>query len=565
MVLALAIGIFLSANVLFTILGGGTIVSFYQYAGQPSESGCTPAWWDSNKMSSSNTVILGDYKFDITKYNRRASISCKACSGTPTGEFDEYGCTVYNQTVPVYVNTYVKEVCYNTGGCYSIAGPGVHFNAETGYSSYYGGPICDFNRPENILNGYGTYWYHCVKVQTGTKVVECKGVDVVTTWSTSYTANIYKNDVLIETIGKVFYDSASTQYGSYTWEDDEIRVQFGSQSWYENSNHYSMLSRYDLKLPETAFSFEIRPPTQSVYIKGESAIIEVSVFNMYMNNIITDITTTICQPVWHGQSCEDLTQRHTLPLGETIIQYEIPTDFVVEKIDATPKITVYFDMNSMAISGVNIEPSKVIMDLDTMQTCSQQLLGRTTLTNVDLCRGYIPLGSVLGDTKLIQVAPKPLYMEMDGGICVDTDYKPSYNDAYCVLKGITDLTCVQLGCPSIEGHEYACTSAGICAETVYVTVWGTCPEGTTPTTTSEGEKICIKTEIAEVILQCDMSTIPPAICEGITAVCVDNLWVFEGKCIAQPTVPSHLSLWDQIKTWLNWDKFWLTVMGKLGY
>lgn len=557
-IITLILGLHFSG--MFTILGGGTISNFIQYDGMPTSGGSYLSWWD-NSIKSSNIVILSNYKFVTQKYNRYATVTCKYCTGIATGIFDEYGCEIYNQTVPIYSKQYVREVCYTSGGCKGMD----TYNVQlwTGHNYYTGHSVCLDNKPEDVHSPYGYYYSYCKTIQTGTQLVDCKGVNTVLNWGPSYTIDIYKDNLLIESKGHVFSESASDLTNVYRYEDEEIRIVIKDSYWYEYYVFKSMQNQYTLKLPENAFEFEVSMPKTSIFLKGQPAIIDVSVKNLYLDNIIVDITTTVCQPTWHGDFCHDLTKQESLPLGETIIQFEIPTHFVTEKLEATPKITVYFDMNKMALSGININPNIVIMDLDTMTTCSQHLSGRTTITDVGLCKGYIPLGSVSGDTKTIQVAPKPLYTDMVGGICVDSDYEPSYNNAYCVLKEVKDLTCVHLGCPTVEGHEYACTSAGICAETVFVTVWGTCPEGTTPTTTTEGEKICIKTEIAEVILQCDMNTIPPAICEGITAVCVDNLWVFEGKCIAKPDIPSSLSLWDKFK--LKWDTFWLTIMDKLGY
>jgi len=85
------------------------------------------------------------------------------------------------------------------------------------------------------------------------------------------------------------------------------------------------------------------------------------------------------------------------------------------------------------------------------------------------------------------------------------------DETFCIRDDIADLSCMQIGCPIIEGldNDYFCTSAGICAEMVYkygCTSDADCePYGAVCVQSSVvNESFCIKTEIQEVI-----SDVPP--------------------------------------------------------
>jgi hypothetical protein len=94
---------------------------------------------------------------------------------------------------------------------------------------------------------------------------------------------------------------------------------------------------------------------------------------------------------------------------------------------------------------------------------------------------------------------------------------------------------MQIGCPIVPGHNYYCTSSGICAETIFIekqcTIDADCPTGTECDITSG---LCIEKVIFEKVIQCNSNSECIIPCPGITANCIDNKCSYQGSCI--PTI-----------------------------
>jgi hypothetical protein len=90
---------------------------------------------------------------------------------------------------------------------------------------------------------------------------------------------------------------------------------------------------------------------------------------------------------------------------------------------------------------------------------------------------------------------------------------------------------MQLGCPVFNNYSYQCTSAGICAETVYqqrnCTNDTQCP---TDTKCDVGSGLCINTVIYNEILQCVTASDCANPCVGKTISCDVGKCTYAGEC-----------------------------------
>lgn len=130
----------------------------------------------------------------------------------------------------------------------------------------------------------------------------------------------------------------------------------------------------------------------------------------------------------------------------------------------------------------------------------------------DLDERYkIHYGTELNHNFLIN--PRPLWIDKSncGQNCQEcTDYTISTNGNYCIQDDLSTITCLQTGCPFVEGHEYMCMSSGYCAELIYKYI----------NQTVEVEKeifVEVEKEV-KVLEQCQTDVQ----CEAIGGVCLTN-------------------------------------------
>ena len=74
-------------------------------------------------------------------------------------------------------------------------------------------------------------------------------------------------------------------------------------------------------------------------------------------------------------------------------------------------------------------------------------------------------------TIVLLINPRPLWLEKTtcGDNCVGCPgYIVGANKEYCVDNEVQDISCAQIGCPVLEGHDYQCMSSGYCSEFVQV-------------------------------------------------------------------------------------------------
>jgi hypothetical protein len=442
-------------------------------------------------QSTGDTAIIGKYKIVMAKadsYNK--PLGCKTqseCGGTDSGSKDSDGCSIYSipaTTAQATATCNSAHPLWNGGSCeYCIDRPTQRY-ASVGWSCAYS---------------------YTVSAST------CGGMKTAFTYECVYNAKVYYNNALIETIptGTVGLTSDIINRGYLNGAistTPELQIVFNNQHGYTNNVCRWIQNTIQIK-PVENIEVNVATP-QAQYFQGQQVNVDVQVINNGSNTLTGTLDVAYEIPTGLSNPSTQLdTKEITINSGVNTFSYTIPTTESTERIKITPSLKIY--LPTTGLSGMSYDDGT----------------GAKAIT----AYAKLPYGSVTESSSTVMIVPKPLYMTPVDGSCF-AGYSINTIGNYCVRADIKSLTCYQIGCPKVEGHEYQCTSAGQCAETVYTTVWGNCPDGTTATTTDKGEQICIKTEIANVFLECSANSAKPAVCAGITATCTNNKWEFTGKC-----------------------------------
>lgn len=137
--------------------------------------------------------------------------------------------------------------------------------------------------------------------------------------------------------------------------------------------------------------------------------------------------------------------------------------------------------------------------------------------------------------KTIQIVPKPLFLPLEGNSCPE-GYEISRDQTYCVRDDISQLSCFQTGCPTINNVPYTCTSSGFCAETIFIP--GECTSDLMCSNLTGGQATkcdietgtCFNERIYNNFVQCDLPTDCITPCPGVTATCTENRCAYSGTC-----------------------------------
>ena len=114
-----------------------------------------------------------------------------------------------------------------------------------------------------------------------------------------------------------------------------------------------------------------------------------------------------------------------------------------------------------------------------------------------------------------------------------SDYQCQKESGLCIRSDIVEnkLTCMQVGCPIVEGHDYYCTSSGFCAETIFVPKKcqnsSECPDDFV---CQEESGLCIRTQIETFVKGCSSSDNCVIPCPGIKAECINSVCNYKGTC-----------------------------------
>lgn len=309
----------------------------------------------------------------------------------------------------------------------------------------------------------------------------------------------------------------------------------------QNYNTAYSWSEYQLNLGQDMFDVNITP-LKVQYLTGENITLDIKVNNKFgqiytqfcVNGAINTIFGLTSQKLCKGQML--------LSKGITDISFTLPISAVpTQEIQLTPSFDIWLD---------NSQVSGVIFDYASQgqawYACSgppcdhAENAHAIKVTKATVLPGSSGLGQYIGsaalETQNVILNPRPVYINKTGAC--PSGYTASADNVYCIDSSLKDLGCVQLGCPTITGHNYQCGSSGICSETIYVqkkcTVNSDCPSGDTCDSSSG---LCILTQIYNTIIQCSSASDCAKPCDGISISCTNNVCSYLGAC--SPTIVNN--------------------------
>ena len=173
----------------------------------------------------------------------------------------------------------------------------------------------------------------------------------------------------------------------------------------------------------------------------------IAINNSYMP-MKAKISTKYGMDIAFGLVSKTIDSIIDLKVGMNYIPINVPTKKVTDEIKLISHIELYIGSEQLSFNNIQIQQGKNFIDFKDY--------------------GELEIGEITSKEYIFRIHAKPLWTELTFlGDCQD-GYILSYNNKYCIRSDIKDLTCMQMGCPILSGHEYTCTSAGICAEVIYV-------------------------------------------------------------------------------------------------
>ena len=403
-VLAIAIILFMGNRYgLFTFGYTPSSASFVQYAGELHTQ--YASWWDDDRFNSDTTVEIGDYKFETIKYDQFLRGYCDS-TDAPV----QYCHVVNNGGTHLYTN-------------------GMQCDLLSNYTDEHGCEVKEYHCK------YYSWSNNCARYGAGSHTTSCNCLGQVPNvhhmptrdaesdyikggytesntdsgghinYGCSYVIKVYKNNELIDTIGHAT-GNAANMTGSSQRDYDYIHAEFGEQKWYNYHECNSILNRFTVKVPNDAFNISISTP-EEYYIQGDDAVSTIKIINNW-KPVTSRVAIKVCQPTFGSKHCEIYSQKKELVLGENNINYSVPTRHTAEKLEITPTVEVYLNLNTFNLNGLNVEACKVKND-NLNAYCDKSNIG-SGLIKVDKAKaeGYIlyNIGSVTTNTTIVKVYPK---------------------------------------------------------------------------------------------------------------------------------------------------------------
>lgn len=316
---------------------------------------------------------------------------------------------------------------------------------------------------------------------------------------------------------------------------------------------------YKVEYSENLIDINVSSSLKSSLVAGENITTEIIINNKLQQTLhgVLDIdfsTTTLI-----GDKLLSVSKDVVLSPGINTINYDLPSTKSINELKVEPTLTLKVLGDKFTNLNVIRNPAYVYR-VDCIDTGyepsirSSKVYGIISTTELNIFK--------ITDSQIISVAPNPLYLNKTGDVC-PSGYILNGEKTYCIRDDIKDLTCTIVGCPEIEGHDYQCTSAGICAETVFVSkkceLDTDCPEDTLCDVETG---LCIQSKIYEdlvkvkcltdndcpldyncensglcskdnstIMLQCIKSSDCMIPCEGVNAVCNQfGQCIYGGDC-----------------------------------
>lgn len=486
------------------------------------------AWVDSHPLplSFTDTAKLGDYTIKTyqaksgTKYGPPYCAG-NSCSGTPAGT-DSFGCQVFNgisgEQQICSKSCSGSLVCSADCNPYPSNGVNCRSQCSCGGGSYLGDPC---GPKINCFIGSGT--------ATGTVTTYCQlattcgGQKQDVLYSSSdqcwEKAEVFYQGNLIKTIDwdnqlqSAYFDKNNV----VTQANSRLNVYLLTGQQYIAGACKMVVNEFSYTFKTTDFIINLTTPNSQVF-KDQDVIVNIEIQNNYGETVDGQLAVKFEVPTTIGVASKIDIKNLSIAPGKSIQQFTIPTTQVTDKIIVTPTLDILSKGSNF--DGVN-------------GICYQQESTQYPTKEQSLAScAFVKLGTVNENPFTINIIPNPLYVPKPiGGTCPN-GYTQSLGDSsLCVRNDIKDLSCSQLGCPTIAGHTYQCTSSGFCAETVFqqakCLIDSNCPSGTKCEASSG---LCIKTEIYDNLIQCGTANDCITPCSGIVKSCVSNVCAYQGAC-----------------------------------
>ena len=273
-------------------------------------------------------------------------------------------------------------------------------------------------------------------------------------------------------------------------------------------------------------------PTESYLVfEGENKTLDFILNNQFVKDINGQIKATLYYDTPTGTQSTTLeTPKQKLSLGNNSFTLNLPTEStgtltlklqpIVYVQGATKILISSKDGFGAQMQTYLVSQNYTIIGLSYYDKDSA---GKTT---------EIPVAELPIVTKEYLINPQPIWLSANLGACPE-GYTYQFGSDLCIRDDILDnqLSCMQLGCPVVDEHEYSCSSAGICVETVYTqkncTADSDCPD---IAKCDVGSGLCIDEKIFNQILQCDTSSDCPNPCQGKSITCNQGNCEYDGEC-----------------------------------
>lgn len=311
---------------------------------------------------------------------------------------------------------------------------------------------------------------------------------------------------------------------------------------------------FKVKFSEDSFVINVSSPTQT-FVQGSNVTVYVDITNNLEKLVKSDTDIVFSTGTIFGDVLKTFNQKIDLNPGLNRLTFTFPATRPEDKINA--EVNAKISYSGSSLSGLN-EYRRGYTTYDCFNTNGQggceesSIFSNSQLLTEIKPENNINLGIAKSERFSLSISPKPLYLPIENNICL-LGYVKNRDNTFCVRDDISELSCFVLGCPNIEGTQYQCTSAGICAETVYISQSckydsetikllnetekqsvsnnQICPLGTT-CDISNG--FCIKSEIFNDLIQCNLATDCPNPCDGKIASCNElNRCSYSGECNVQ--------------------------------
>lgn len=492
--------------------------SFMQYTSDPM---CSTSeicsWFKANNMVASSSSKIDNYRFDVTTNSFPCDSICLTLPSDATSvvvnNVDSDGCTHWNYNIPEVSATMVcnggNYACHNNNIYGWVCGP---WNNQMQYGCHAEG-----GSPAQTVTNYGGLTLDCSSASR----TFAYGVKVFKDGSQIDCINCINNNQK-SSVTKTYCDDGTIKSGSDSCPG--IRAQFMQQTFgYPSIDRIAILNSYEYVLPSHSFDINISS-AKSNYFVGEQASIVVEINNFYKDVTGTSRVQLSTPTVFGDVGKEIIKENLNIQEGHTAFALDIPTTRVTDRVTVTPALDIY--LYTANFDGLNYD----FGDGKSVSIHSQDKLKLLT---------------VQGDTQNILINPAPIFLNVtcSNNGC-PTGYTCQIDSGLCLRTDILEvkLVCQQIGCPVIEGHNYQCTSSGVCAETVSImkekkcTSDSNCSEwtGQLATKCDVSSGLCLEehiyNSIVEKLIQCSSTSDCMVPCDGIQVSCELGRCTYNGEC-----------------------------------